>query len=375
MRGFLKEIKSTAINRVTGKLSGALGNLSSLTNKLPNGLGGVIQSGFAAAQQNPFQGETIIYPEDLGSQGQGHYIQFFINEQQHANIAFGGGEKIQKQEIPDPDPMGNVGGGGTRTVFKKVPNTINFAEGGDAPVNQRGGSTISVKRAPTKRLNSSICMYMPAQVSVATKADYQDQDIGGIAKILSTLGTTFTSSGSFETALNAAKGDVKQSLQQVAKDALNTFAPGAKALAEIQAGKVFSNRMETVFRGLSKRSFQYQFTMMPKSEAEAQSVRKIVNMFRFYMSPSFEGAANTSRVFVVPATFDIEYRITGKQQENLFLNKISTCVLTSCDVSYGGERTTFFRPTDDGAPPVQTSMTLQFQELELITRERIAAGF
>ena len=95
MRGFLKEIKSTAINRATGKLSGALGNLSSLTNKLPNGMGGVMQSAFSSIKQNPFQGETIIFPEDLGSQGQGHYIQFFINEQQHANIAFGGAEKIQ----------------------------------------------------------------------------------------------------------------------------------------------------------------------------------------------------------------------------------------------------------------------------------------
>ena len=373
MRGFLKEIKSTAINRATGKLSGALGNLSSLTNKLPNGMGGVMQSAFSSIKQNPFQGETIIFPEDLGSQGQGHYIQFFINEQQHANIAFGGAEKIQKQEVPTGDYSDF--GTSTKTVFKKVPNTINFAEGGDAPVNQRGGSTISVKRAPTKRLNSSICMYMPATVGVNTKADYADQDIGGIAKILSEFGTTFTSEGSFEASLNAVKGTLKESLQQAAKNAINQFAPGAKALAEIQAGKVFSNRMETVFRGLSKRSFQYQFTMMPKSEAEAQSIRKIVNMFRFYMSPSFEGAANTSRVFVVPATFDIEYRITGKQQENMFLNKVSTCVLESCDVTFGGERTQFFRPTDDGAPPVQTNMTLQFRELELITRERITAGF
>ena len=374
MRGFLKEIKSTAINRATGKLSGALGNLSSLTNKLPNGMGGVMQSAFSSIKQNPFQGETIIFPEDLGSQGQGHYIQFFINEQQHANIAFGGAEKIQKQEIPAQDPMGNVGGA-PRTIFKKVPNTINFAKGGDAPISERSGSTISVKRAPTKRLNSSICMYMPATVGVNTNADYQEQDIGSIAKILSELGIGFTSSGSFEGALNAVKGTLKESAQQLAKDAINTFAPGAKALAEIQAGKVFSNRMETVFRGLSKRSFQYQFTMMPKSEAEAQSIRKIVNMFRFYMSPSFEGPANSSRVFVVPATFDIEYRITGKQQENMFLNKVSTCVLESCDVTFGGERTQFFRPTDDGAPPVQTNMTLQFRELELITRERIAAGF
>ena len=371
MRGFLKEIKSTAINRVTGKLSGALGNLSTLTNKLPNGMGGVIQSGFAAAQQNPFQGETIIYPEDLGSQGQGHYIQFFINEQQHANVNFGG-EVGKLQKTDQADVKAQVDSlAPPKTIKAVVPQK--YAD--DIDRSKTKGSTISVTRAPTKRLNSSICMYMPAQVNVATNADYQDQDIGGIAKILGEFGTTFTRGGSLEAAFGAIKGTAKESLQQAAKNALNTFAPGAKALAEIQAGKVFSNRMETVFRGLKKRSFQYQFTMMPKSEAEAHSVRKIVNMFRFYMSPSFEGAANTSRVFVVPATFDIEYRITGKQQENMFLNKISTCVLTSCDVSYGGERTTFFRPTDDGAPPVQTSMTLQFQELELITRERIAAGF
>ena len=41
----------------------------------------------------------------------------------------------------------------------------------------------------------------------------------------------------------------------------------------------------------------------------------------------------------------------------MFLNKVSTCVLESCDVTFGGERTQFFRPTDDKAPPVQTNMT------------------
>ena len=45
------------------------------------------------------------------------------------------------------------------------------------------------------------------------------------------------------------------------------------------------------------------------------------------------------------------------------------------DVSYGGERVAFFRPNAEGAPPVQTSITLNFKELEVITRERIAAGF
>ena len=63
--------------------------------------------------------------------------------------------------------------------------------------------------------------------------------------------------------------------------------------------------------------------------------------------------------------------------ENSYLNKISTSVLTNCEITYGGERTTFFRPTADGkgAPPVQTSINLQFRELEVITRERIGAGY
>ena len=76
-------------------------------------------------------------------------------------------------------------------------------------------------------------------------------------------------------------------------------------------------------------------------------------MFRFYMSPSFEGDIGTSRTMIVPATFDIKYMYAfGK--ENRFLNKISTCVLESCNVTYGGERVQFFRPTVDGAPPVET---------------------
>ena len=31
---------------------------------------------------NPFQGENIAYPEDIGSNDQGHYHDFEINEQQ-----------------------------------------------------------------------------------------------------------------------------------------------------------------------------------------------------------------------------------------------------------------------------------------------------
>ena len=93
------------------------------------------------------------------------------------------------------------------------------------------------------------------------------------------------------------------------------------------------------------------------------------------MAPSFEKAIATSRTMIVPATFEIKYMFRNK--ENEFINRISTCVLESCNVTYGGERVQFFRPSSDGrgAPPVETAIELQFKELEIITREKLKVGF
>ena len=45
------------------------------------------------------------------------------------------------------------------------------------------------------------------------------------------------------------------------------------------------------------------------------------------------------------------------------------------DVSYGGSRYKTFDGNADGAPPVETSITLSFKEIELITREKATEGF
>ena len=143
---------------------------------------------------------------------------------------------------------------------------------------------------------------------------------------------------------------------------------------DIKRGFVRNNRLEMLFEGIGRREFTFSFKMMPKSEAEATSVRTICEMFRFYMSPSFIGDIGTSRTMAFPATFDIKY-LYAFGKENRFLNKISTCVCTQANITYGGERVQFFRPTVDGAPPVETQLDLTFKELELITRERIGEGF
>ena len=354
MRGFLNEIKNVAVNRATNRINQALGSLAS-GRGAPRNIGGVFQTNvYNTLSKNPFAGETVIYPEDLGSNDQGHYVQFYINEQENAQVNFQGKSPVY------------------------APNGAQM----------RGGvSTASVKRAPTKRLSSSICMYMPATVSAQQNSKYGEHEIGGaVAAALAAYKGFEEGSGVFGTAesmYNALKPTIAENMKELGKSALDTAAKGAAAAIDIKRGKVTNNRMEMVFEGVDRRSFSFSFKMMPKSEADAIAVDKIVNMFRFYMAPSFDtsggASVDQSRTFIVPATFDIEYYYNPGKRNN-FLNRISNCVLESCNVTYGGERTQFFRPTSggvhgDGAPPVETSIELQFKELEVITREKIAEGF
>ena len=76
----------------------------------------------------------------------------------------------------------------------------------------------------------------------------------------------------------------------------------------------------------------------------------------------------------VPNTFNIQYMYKGK--ENDYVHRVSECFLDNVSVTYGGDRYKTFEPhADDGAPPVETTMTLAFKEIEIITRERIFEGY
>ena len=92
------------------------------------------------------------------------------------------------------------------------------------------------------------------------------------------------------------------------------------------------------------------------------------------MSASFKDGNRSGKTLIVPDTFNIQYMYDDN--ENQYIHKISECVLKTVTVSYGGDRyKTFQGVKGRGAPPVETSISLAFAELELISRERIEEGF
>ena len=356
-RGFLNEIKNTAINKATSRVRNVISDaLGGGRTDAFNGRnrGGVGRSNYE--KLNPFEGKHIAYPEDLGSNDQGHFVIFNINETENAKIAFSqhGGVVKYDGSLRGLEPGGVRGSNGK-------------------PLE----STVSVPKKGTKRLKSSIALYMPATVGVSQASKYGETEMGMLTTGVSNVVQGIQQGDGFGKTMSNIGGEIMTQggdfVEGAVKTAASTVSQGAKEAMELASGTVMNPRLELTFQGIDRRSFAYSFKMMPKSEAEADNVDQIVRMFRFYMAPSFEGGLQ-DRTFIVPATFDVTYMMNDGRI-NEYLNRVSTCVLETCNVTYGGERVQFFRPNEKGAPPVETQIDLTFREIDLITRERLALGF
>ena len=326
---------------------------------------------------------------------------FFINEQKDAQLRFGERRKDgatsvveSKQQRQIPEYIREFRGGNYQKVQYNDSTSEQVLEGGETHSTSGGrnvlenmrhtarpartsGSTVFLQRAPTVRLDTAITLYMPPQVQVNYGANYTDTEIGFIPEAAGKLYDAYRKEG-WEGVEGAVRGQGNKTL----KDAIQQWAlasaeglgmQGARATFELVTGELVANRLELAFRGVPKRKFQYTFKMIPKSQTEAEEIRKIIFAFKANMLPEFKGGNRAGRKMKVPNTFDIQYMYHSK--ENDWLHKISTSVLETMNVSYGGDRYKTFHPTDDGAPPVETQLTLNFTELELITKERVFEGY
>ena len=330
----------------------------------------------------------LQYPSDLGGvPDQGHFILFFINEQQPGELEHN--EKPPKLSTSEnsanskrrADPFagqGNTAGYGSTSGASAIETqNIRRVEEAQKTENKNAGKGIfTLKRAPTKRLSTAIALYMPTTVDVTYNAGYEEKEIGRLAGAGVAAFDAFKGGG-INAAVDAVAKKLPEMVDESIFDAVDGIAPGAKAIMFAKSGKVVSNRMELIFSGVGKRSFSYTFKFLPRSQKESKDVKSIVDKFKFHMLPQVEGDPGSSRTFVTPDTFDIEYRWVGSSNHNPYLNKISTCVLENMSVKYGGSvGYQAFEPDEKGnTPPVETEISLQFKELEIITKARAEQGY
>jgi hypothetical protein len=114
------------------------------------------------------------------------------------------------------------------------------------------------------------------------------------------------------------------------------------------------------YSGPGYRSHSFSFQCRPESEADSDEIDKIVSFFKFYSSPVAGDGGNIARVYEVPHLFHIELL----PNDGLFSFKLAA--LKNVGVKYGGEKYNTFTK---GKRPTQTDISLEFQEMELLTQK------
>jgi hypothetical protein len=342
---------------------------------------------------------NLSYP--LGVEGdpqQGHYIMFMINENTQGTVSRGAPAAIRRGRGHKSAPVGfqdkkfinehlNIGSGENTETFMSAPPA--------------GG--LHMDRPGTTRMAKAITLYMPPSVKVSYKSNYKNQEIGALASMGSQMTQSITDEvaklsrggpAGFGDSIVAGFKDTAESAGMLGLEALTATraaaTPGSVALAQLSFGAVLGSKMEVMFTDVERRAFSFQFNFIPKSEDESRMVYKIVQTFKEHMLPEYISNFNLpfdlgkfkltqGKIQKIPNTFDIFYFYHSN--ENPFLNRISTCYLTSLDVDYGDDKYVTYEPTTleggglEGPPPQKTAISLSFTEIETITRERAKQGF
>ena len=262
--------------------------------------------------------------------------------------------------------------------------------------------------------DTSVHLYLPPDaLKTSYSQSYADTDLGAIGNVINQIDERQVgaigdaiSSGSLPKMMNVLKGvgaddatktAIKNAAAREAVGKAGAISAGATAAIQRRLGQVVNPFKAVIYNGPGGfRTFTFNFVMQPESSSEVETVKKIVRYFKFHMHPgvsnlsfttnkgtTFEntkeqtGSITSSAMLTYPDTFKISMFPNKQKQSNSTKNslfKIKDCFLESFNVDYSTSGGPAFFDDPDGSP-VTTTVSMQFKEIELLTRNSIAQGF
>jgi hypothetical protein len=344
---------------------------------------------------NRYRRELFSYPRNLASDAtRRHVIEFTVREpdpsynqtgalitELNNAISIARAAANLEQDINNFADIGptNLGSGTFANQARQVAN----AAGGT--LSQLGSSAKGlvdiISATDVKRKDgTTIRLYIPDTVNVSYNSQYDDTK--GLTGMLGRPYFLAQAGASLYDSVAGAPGSIT-SLETI-KDIVNRVGdnPYARQLLANRTGisedlllsgvgAALNPQLQVLFQGVGFRSHQFDFTLTPHSKQEAEEIKKIVKAFKFAAAPEIPTNAIFGKgiYFKVPDRFNIKFLYNG--QENRNVHRITECVLQNVNVDYAPMGWSTF---DDGNP-VQTRLTLQFQETEIVDKTRIAEGY
>lgn len=231
-----------------------------------------------------------------------------------------------------------------------------------------------------RKIGTTIALYVPDTVNVQYGASYSD------VSLTETLGKPYfyaqAGASLYEYYKNYNGETVSQMMAKAANDpmlrtALARFIGDKVGTGDLTGltlnalGQAFNPQLQVLFTGIGFRSFQFDFTLTPYSKQEAEMIKNIVEAFKYAAAPEIipNGLFTQGLFQKVPDQFNVKFLYNGKPNDQV--HKIGVCVLTNINVDYAPMGWATF---GDGTP-VQTKLTLQFQETEIIDKTKISQGY
>lgn len=279
------------------------------------------------------------------------------------------GQKIRDNVAADFNALANLFTGGVGKVNKTAGQVAKQGTEGIGSV----ADQIFKGPRKMKKLNSSIALQVPNSFQMGSNANYSGAALGQVAGLFNRSGGI---SGLIKKAQDPASrdqlmreqgGDFARVVAETAGMIPDAFGLKLGNILTVSTRRVANQHVEQRFDDMSFREFSFVYEFAARSEAEAQAIDNIIRTFRFHMHPEL---VPSGLFFSFPSLFDISIRF--KEDHNPFIHRISTCVLTSFTTNYTS--TGVWATTRDGMP-TEIQCTMNFREIEPMTKHRIAEGF
>ena len=331
---------------------------------------------------NPLAFTSLQYPRNLGVDG-GHFIIFYSisnNKSLDKDTEFNKkiGVSIDSEDIGTYYDSATGTTGSTGKKYSGIKKLKQSRNGSDIQIGKPAPNSVLTGGLSTHTtVTGGVSLYMPPGIKASYGADTGHSELGKAGMLAGSISRMMASKST-----EAAMAEALKGLGGFALTAARDLAVGlgeSMGLGDIDGAisKVTAtaqnNFSEAIFRKMNEREFSYTFKLIARNKGEAQDINKIVKFFKFHMHPELD-MANAGRYFRVPSEFEIHYAYND--QKNNYLHELSRCVCKSVDVEYGGGDFQTFRQFDEeGAAPVDVSLTLGFTETTILTKQQIADNF
>ena len=364
--------------------------------------------GYSSGGQS--DGQTLYYQQELFTDSQPNGIQFFINARKFGKDIIRDEYGYEAATNPDNLPADQESGQNRaqadmaeavqaqsgavlaatlagyqaqkaisgKTTITQAAKTAAAAVVVGATANAAIRDVDWIANMESVRLLKSIQLHVPQSIVASYTAAWNEAETG-IAGILAREGASGDFFGKDGTLREVMSGSGAEFMTRniIAGAANIPKAAGANAdigaLIEVTSKKVNNPYKEQLFKSMGFRKFAFSYVFSPRNPGEAKSVQEIIRCFKFHMHPDVE---EKGMFLIYPSEFAIEFIHKNEQgvvAQNTHLPRVSSCALTNVKVTYGpdGMFNTF---KESGGMPTETTMELQFTELEMLTRDRIIKG-